>query len=71
MLLALIKCLIMVSEVKAIMYFQCSIFLSFVFWADQGSKKIERSGLDGSERKVLVDEDLFWPNQMAVSYPTR
>ena len=42
-----------------------------MFWADQGSKQIERAGLDGSERRALVSKDLYWPNQLAVSYPTR
>ncbi|CAL1548385.1 unnamed protein product, partial [Lymnaea stagnalis] len=41
------------------------------FWADKGTRRIERAALDGSDRKLLVDKDLVFPNQMAVSYPTR
>ncbi|KAK6982281.1 low-density lipoprotein receptor-related protein 4, partial [Biomphalaria glabrata] len=43
----------------------------YVFWADQSTRKIERSSLDGVDRKVIVDKDIIFPNQMAVSYPTR
>lgn len=43
----------------------------YVFWADQGTGKIERAGLDGNDRRTLIEKDIYWPNQLAVSYPTR
>ncbi|TKC35360.1 hypothetical protein EI555_000322 [Monodon monoceros] len=33
--------------------------------------KIERANLDGSERKVLINTDLGWPNGLTLDYDTR
>lgn len=45
---------------------------SFLFWTDWGNiAKIERSHLDGSERKVLINTDLGWPNGLTLDYDTR
>ena len=39
-----------------------------LFWTDWGNKsKIERSNLDGSERKVLI-KNLGWPNGLAIDF---
>lgn len=44
----------------------------FLFWTDWGNiAKIERSHLDGSERKVLINTDLGWPNGLTLDYDTR
>ncbi|KAK2107806.1 hypothetical protein P7K49_012971 [Saguinus oedipus] len=32
--------------------------------------KIERANLDGSERKVLINTDLGWPNGLTLDYDT-
>ena len=38
-----------------------------MYWTDWGFQhKIEKSGLDGSNRKVLVDYDLYWPNGLTI-----
>ncbi len=38
-----------------------------LFWSDWGKKaKIERSFLDGSNRIVLVNQDIYWPNGIAL-----
>ncbi|XP_031629327.1 low-density lipoprotein receptor-related protein 4 isoform X2 [Contarinia nasturtii] len=40
-----------------------------MFWCDWGSKpQIERSCMDGSERKVLVSAHLQFPNGLAIDY---
>lgn len=31
--------------------------------------KIERAYMDGSERKVIATEGVFWPNGLAIDYP--
>lgn len=50
----------------------CNLFSSFLFWTDWGNiAKIERSHLDGSERKVLINTDLGWPNGLTLDYDTR
>ncbi|KAK7507961.1 hypothetical protein BaRGS_00000926, partial [Batillaria attramentaria] len=44
----------------------------YLFWSDWGQNpRIERSGLDGSGRTVLVTKDLFWPNALTIDYPTK
>lgn len=44
----------------------------YLFWSDWGQNpRIERSGLDGSGRVVLVSKDLFWPNALTIDYPTK
>lgn len=44
----------------------------FLFWTDWGHiAKIERSHLDGSDRKVLINTDLGWPNGLTLDYDTR
>ena len=38
-----------------------------MYWSDWGKKpKIERANLDGTDRLVLVDSNLGWPNGLAV-----
>ncbi|KAK6165881.1 hypothetical protein SNE40_022703 [Patella caerulea] len=40
-----------------------------LFWTDQGMHaKIERSNLDGTNRTVLVDDNIIWPNGLAIDY---
>lgn len=43
-----------------------------IYWSDWGtSPKIERANYDGTERVVLVNRDLKWPNGMAIDYKGR
>lgn len=38
-----------------------------MYWTDWGEEpKIERAALDGSERQVLVNSSLGWPNGLAL-----
>ncbi|XP_071452392.1 low-density lipoprotein receptor-related protein 4 isoform X2 [Hetaerina americana] len=42
---------------------------ALVFWTDWGpNPKIERAEMDGSDRRSVVSESLFWPNGLAVDY---
>ena len=44
----------------------------YLFWTDWGHiAKIERANLDGSERKILINTDLGWPNGLTLDYDTR
>lgn len=52
---------------------------AFVFWTDWGNgfsstsgpnPKIERSFMDGSGRTVVVKDGVFWPNGLAIDYPS-
>ena len=39
-----------------------------MYWNDQGRRRVERARYDGSSREVLADgDDVYWPNQMALS----
>lgn len=45
---------------------------SLVFWTDWGpNPKIERSYMDGSERKTIIKDGVFWPNGLALDYPAK
>jgi len=40
-----------------------------MYWTDWGSKpKIEMSSMDGSDRRVIVNNSLFWPNGLTIDY---
>lgn len=40
-----------------------------MFWTDWGKRaKIERAGMDGEARRVLVDTNLKWPNGLAIDH---
>lgn len=44
----------------------------YLFWTDWGQNpKIERSGMDGIGRKVIISENLYWPNGLTLDYPNR
>jgi len=39
----------------------------WMFWTDWGREaKIERCGMDGSQRSVVVGDDVTWPNSVAI-----
>lgn len=41
----------------------------YLFWTEWGQyPRIERSRLDGSERVVLVNVSISWPNGISVDY---
>ncbi|XP_042234557.1 low-density lipoprotein receptor-related protein 4-like [Homarus americanus] len=63
----IIKTLLM--EPRAIAVFPSE---GLLFWTDWGNmSKIERSYLDGTERKVLLDVDIGWPNGLTIDYKMR
>lgn len=44
-------------------------FYRYMYWTDWGEiPKIERAALDGSDRVVLVNTSLGWPNGLALDY---
>lgn len=43
----------------------------YLFWSDWGDHaKIERSSQDGSDRRIIVEDNLIWPNGLAIDYIT-
>lgn len=38
-----------------------------MYWTDWGEEpRIERAGMDGSSRKVIIDTDIYWPNGLTI-----
>lgn len=45
----------------------CMLCARLMFWTDIGNMvKIERAGMDGSERRAVVNSSLGWPGGVAV-----
>lgn len=43
-----------------------------MFWTDWGENpRIERIGMDGNQRKIIVDTKIYWPNGLTIDIPTR
>lgn len=41
----------------------------FMYWTDWGEvPKIERAGLDGTNRSLMVERDIYWPNGLTLDY---
>lgn len=46
-----------------------SVSPSYMYWTDWGEyPKIERANLDGTDRVVLLNSSLGWPNGLAIDY---
>ena len=45
------------------------VSLRYMYWTDWGKHpKIERAELDGSQRVILVNSLVAWPNGLAIDY---
>lgn len=43
-----------------------------MYWTDWGANpKIERAGMDASNRVVIISTNLTWPNGLAIDYETQ
>ena len=43
-----------------------------MYWTDWGEvAKIEKAGMDGQGRTVIIDTELIWPNGLAIDYATQ
>lgn len=41
--------------------------IRYMYWTDWGeTPRIERAGMDGSTRKIIVDSDIYWPNGLTI-----
>ena len=44
----------------------------WMFWTDWGEiPKIERAGMNGARRDVIVERDIVWPNGLTLDYENR
>lgn len=40
-----------------------------MYWTDWGEvPKIERAGMDGTNRSMIIDTDIYWPNGLTLDY---
>ncbi|KAG1701225.1 Low-density lipoprotein receptor-related protein 2 [Nymphon striatum] len=43
-----------------------------IFWTDWGeSPRIESCGMDGTQRKTIIDTKIYWPNGLTLDLPTK
>lgn len=41
----------------------------YMYWSDWGSPpKIEKAGMDGSQRITFISSNITWPNGLAIDY---
>lgn len=41
----------------------------FMYWTDWGEiPKIERAGMDGTNRSMIIDREIYWPNGLTLDY---
>lgn len=46
-----------------------SFCFRYMYWTDWGSEpKIEKAALDGSQRIILINSGLGWPNGLSIDY---
>ncbi|KAI2564504.1 LRP6 isoform 1, partial [Pan troglodytes] len=40
-----------------------------MYWTDWGEvPKIERAGMDGSSRFIIINSEIYWPNGLTLDY---
>ena len=45
------------------------VVFRYMYWSDWGNEaRIERAGMDGSNRTILHNTDLIWPNGITIDY---
>jgi low density lipoprotein-related protein 2 len=45
--------------------------VALMFWTDWGQHpRIERANMDGTNRQVLVETKIYWPNSIALDFTT-
>lgn len=53
-------------------YFCLGLVFRFMYWTDWGANpKIERAGMDASNRLVIISSNLTWPNGLAIDYESQ
>uniref|UniRef100_A0A673HKR2 Low-density lipoprotein receptor-related protein 6-like n=1 Tax=Sinocyclocheilus rhinocerous TaxID=307959 RepID=A0A673HKR2_9TELE len=61
--------IITVSNISGPVTMACFWFLRYMYWTDWGEvPKIERAGMDGTHRSVLIDSEIYWPNGLTLDY---
>jgi low-density lipoprotein receptor-related protein 4 len=43
-----------------------------MYWSDWGkAARIEKAGMDGTSRRVIIAQNLTWPNGLAIDHDTK
>lgn len=41
----------------------------YMYWTDWGEvPKIERAGMDGTHRAMIIESEIYWPNGLTLDY---
>lgn len=57
------------SHLSLLVRTRCLVTVRLMLWSEIGSTpQIERSGMDGSKREVVVSRDLSWPVSLAYDF---
>ncbi|XP_071551533.1 uncharacterized protein [Panulirus ornatus] len=64
-----VDCHVLISNTPHPRAIQLDIRHRYMYWTDVQASVIERAGMDGSGRQVLVSEGLLWPNALALDQP--
>lgn len=55
------------SKSRPLSFLSSAVLIRYMYWTDWGeTPRIERAGMDGSTRKVIVDSDIYWPNGLTI-----
>ena len=50
----------------------CTVSARFLFWSDWGARpRIERAGMDGSNRTTIITAKIYWPNGLTLDIPNQ
>ena len=48
------------------------VSFSYMFWTDWGTEpKVERAEMDGSNRQVIIQQNIQWPNGLTLDYKNK
>lgn len=54
-------------DLLALCVFTLTPLVRYMYWTDWGeTPRIERAGMDGSTRKIIVDSEIYWPNGLTI-----
>lgn len=66
-----LSCTVLLGNINHPRAIQLDIANRLMFWTDIENSKIERAGMDGTHRKVLVSKGLGTPNGLALDLPAK
>ncbi|XP_042888358.1 low-density lipoprotein receptor-related protein 2-like isoform X1 [Penaeus japonicus] len=65
------SCHVLVSNISYPRGIQLDLVNRFVYWTDVNRSLIERAGMDGSDRTVIISDGAKWPNGLWIDAPVQ